>query len=127
MASDPDLDALRERVRAVTADILRDVQKRMELARQIGEIKSRKGIEVKDEKVERDIRSMVLSISADTGMDAEFALRLLNVLLEESESIQAQKRPPPPVKQTHLGVFMKARQLESSGRQIIHLEVGEPD
>ena len=126
MDRDRELEDLREQVRVVTADIIRDVQKRMELARQIGEIKNRKGIEVKDERVEQDIRKMVLAISSQTGMKPDFALRLLNILLEESESVQAQGRQPPQ-KQTHLGIFMKAKQLEASGKEMIHLEVGEPD
>ena len=64
MEQDREINVLREQVRSVTADIMRDVQKRMELARQIGEIKSRKGIEVKDEKIEQEIRNMVLSVSS---------------------------------------------------------------
>ena len=89
MEQDREINVLREQVRSVTADIMRDVQKRMELARQIGEIKSRKGIEVKDEKIEQEIRNMVLSVSSQVGMKPDFALRLLNILLEESESVQA--------------------------------------
>jgi aspartate aminotransferase len=98
----------------------------MELARQIGEIKNRRSLEVKDEKVEREIRSMALSVAGEVGMNADFALRLLNILLDESESVQTLGRRPAE-KQTHLGVFMKARELEASGKEIIHLEVGEPD
>jgi aspartate aminotransferase len=30
-------------------------------------------------------------------------------------------------KQTHLSVFLKAKELEEQGKEIIHLEVGEPD
>ena len=126
MDQDQEIQDLREQVRLVTADIIRDVQKRMELARQIGEIKNRRGIEVKDERVEQDIRKMVMSLSGQMGMKPDFALRLLNMLLEESESVQAQGRHPPQ-KQTHLGIFIKAKQLEAGGKEMIHLEVGEPD
>ncbi|HJS81403.1 MAG TPA: aminotransferase class I/II-fold pyridoxal phosphate-dependent enzyme [Nitrososphaera sp.] len=126
MERDQEINVLREQVRSVTADIIRDVQKRMELARQIGEIKSRKGIEVKDEKVEQEIRNMVLSVSSQAGMKPDFALRLLNILLEESESVQAESRQKPQ-RQTHLGIFTKAKQMEADGKEMIHLEVGEPD
>ena len=57
----------------------------------------------------------------------EFSLRLLNILLAESESVQAQNRQRQPDMQTHLGIFMKAKQLEAAGKKIIHMEVGEPD
>lgn len=126
MKDDGGLEALREKVRLVTADIVRDVHKRMDLARQIGEIKGRLGIDVRDEKVEQEVRNSVLALADDMGMNQEFTLRLLNILLEESESLQALKRPQVQ-RQTHLAIFMKAKQLEAAGRKIIHMEVGEPD
>jgi aspartate aminotransferase len=126
MKDDVELEALREKVRLVTADIVRDVHKRMDLARQIGEIKGRLGIDVRDEKVEQEVRNSVLALADDIGMNQEFTLRLLNILLEESESLQAQGRPKAQ-KQTHLAIFAKAKQLEAAGKKIIHMEVGEPD
>lgn len=130
MASgEKELEALRGQIRAVTSDILKIVQERMVLAEQVGEVKNRLGIDVKDEKVEQEIRLMIIKQAEETGMSREFALRLLNVLLAESETVQAQKRPQKnnAPRQTHLGIFQKAKQLEASGRRIIHLEVGEPD
>jgi aspartate aminotransferase len=106
---------------------MRNVHQRMELAKQIGEIKGRLGIDVKDEKVEHDIRVMVLSLADEIGMGRDFALQLLNILLAESEQVQAQNRQQKAPRQTHLGIFMKAKQLEASGKKIIHMEVGEPD
>jgi aspartate aminotransferase len=123
-----DLDILRDKVRGVTIQIMRAVQERMELARKIGEVKSRLGIDIKDEKVENDIRMTVMSLAEEIGMSTEFALQLLNVLLAESEQVQVQKSEQRVVeKQTHLSIFSKARQLEASGKKIIHMEVGEPD
>lgn len=128
MGKNEELESLRHQVRDITAQIMRNVHQRMELAKQIGEIKSRLGIDVKDEKVEHDIRTMVLSLADETGMGRDFALQLLNILLVESEQIQAQKQQQKSgQKQTHLGIFMKAKQLEASGKKIIHMEVGEPD
>jgi aspartate aminotransferase len=123
-----DLDILRDKVRGVTIQIMRAVQERMELARKIGEVKSRLGIDIKDEKVENDIRMTVMSLAEEIGMSTEFALQLLNVLLAESEQVQVQKSEQRVIeKQTHLSIFSKARQLEASGKKIIHMEVGEPD
>ncbi|HVX02606.1 MAG TPA: aminotransferase class I/II-fold pyridoxal phosphate-dependent enzyme [Nitrososphaera sp.] len=125
---DKELESLRGQIRAVTFDIVKKVHERMALAEQVGEIKGRLGIDVKDEKVEQEIRLMVIRQAEDAGMSREFALRLLNILLAESEAIQTknriQKRAP---RQTHLSIFQKAKQMEASGRHIIHLEVGEPD
>jgi aspartate aminotransferase len=127
MGKNEDLESLRHQVRDITTHIMRNVHQRMELAKQIGEIKNRLGIDVKDEKVEHDIRTMVLSLADEMGMGRAFALQLLNILLAESEQVQAQKRQKSCQKQTHLGIFMKAKQLEASGKKIIHMEVGEPD
>src|SRR5918996_3254208 len=123
-----ELDILRDKVRAVTTEIMRVVQQRIELARKIGEVKSRLGIDIKDEKVEHEIRMRVMLLAQEIGMSTEFALQLLNILLVESEHVQVQKSAQKIVKkQTHLSIFSKARQLEASGKKIIHMEVGEPD
>jgi aspartate aminotransferase len=107
---------------------MQKVQERIELAEQVVEVKSKLGIDVKDEKVEQEIRLLVIKQAAEIGMGSEFALRLLNVLLKESEAVQEKRRRGQPAqKMTHLGIFQKAKQLEASGKKIIHLEVGEPD
>src|SRR5918994_7300803 len=85
-----ELDILRDKVRGVTIQIMRAVQERIELAGKIGEVKSRLGIDIKDEKVENDIRMTVMSLAEEIGMSTEFALQLLNVLLAESEQVQVQ-------------------------------------
>src|SRR5918997_5491718 len=123
-----ELDILRDKVRGVTTEIMRVVQRRIELARKIGEVKSRLGIDIKDEKVEHEIRMRVMLLAQEIGMSTEFALQLLNILLVESEHVQTQKSEQKTVeKQTHLSIFSRARQLEASGKKIIHMEVGEPD
>jgi aspartate aminotransferase len=124
-----ELELLRDKVRDVTTQIMRAVQQRTELARKIGEVKSKLGIDVKDEKVEHEVQMTVRLLADEIGMSTEFALRLLNILLTESEHVQVQKSLQKPVekKQTHLGIFAKAKQLEASGKKIIHMEVGEPD
>jgi aspartate aminotransferase len=124
-----ELDALRIQIRALTSDILEKVHERMALAEQIGEIKNKLGIDVKDEKVEHEIRLMVIKQAERVGMSKEFALRLLNILLSESEAVQEKNRlqKDKVTRQTHLGIFQKAKQLEALGKHIVHLEVGEPD
>ena len=48
-------------------------------------------------------------------------------MLVESEHASAEKLAKVVEKQTHLGIFSKAKQLEATGKKIIHMEVGEPD
>src|SRR5919198_4419304 len=123
-----DLELLRDKVRDVTTQIICNVQHRIELAKKIGEIKSRLGIDIRDEKVEQDVRMRVMLLANEIGMSGEFALQLLNILLAESENVQVEEHPQNAVqKQTHISIFAKAKQLEASGKKIIHMEVGEPD
>jgi aspartate aminotransferase len=128
LEAEKELEALRSQIRAVTYEIMQKVHERSRLAGEVGEIKSRLGIDVKDQKVEQEIRKMVINQADEFGMDKGFALRLLNILLSESEAVQAKKYlHKTPQRQTHLGIFQKAKQLEASGKPMIHLEVGEPD
>jgi len=112
-------------MRDLTNEIFLKVQKRMEIAKEIGEIKSNLSIEVTDRNAEDDIRKSVMSLCKDIGLDSRFASQLLNVLL--SASVKVQEIQQKDGKQTHLSIFNKAKQLEATGKKIIHMEVGEPD
>ncbi|MGC2426197.1 MAG: aminotransferase class I/II-fold pyridoxal phosphate-dependent enzyme [Nitrososphaeraceae archaeon] len=127
MSKKEGLDKLRSEMRNITANIICQVQRRMELSRQIGEIKTKLNIDVMDEKVEQEVRSSILKLSKEIGMDTEFSGRLLNILLIESVRLQQKQQQNNNSQMTHLGIFMKAKQLEASGKKIIHMEVGEPD
>ncbi|MGD1835674.1 MAG: aminotransferase class I/II-fold pyridoxal phosphate-dependent enzyme [Nitrososphaeraceae archaeon] len=119
-----DLDNLRIEMRNITGEIIKLINKRMLTSKKIGEIKNVLQIEVEDEKVENEIKDYVTTLTNDINMDTELAGKILNVLLIESVKLQINKTKP---KQTHMGVFLKAKDLESQGKKIIHLEVGEPD
>ncbi len=127
MNKNDDLDRLRIEIRDITADIIHKVKKRMELSKQIGEIKNKNNIDVEDEKVESDLRNSALKIADEVGIDPEFSGRLLNILLTESVRLQNKQQNDNSQKQTHLSIFMKAKHLQATGKNIIHLEVGEPD
>src|ERR687884_227758 len=120
-----DISRLRSEIRDITEKIIYQVHNRMQISERIGEIKSKLNVDVTDEKVEQDVRNSVLRLAKEIGMDAEFSGKLLNVLLTESVKLQQRQQFTP--RQTHLGIFMKAKQLEAAGKKIIHMEVGEPD
>ena len=125
-----ELNKLRAQIRDVTLEIIAKAHKRMELSGRIGTIKGNLNIEIEDERVEQEIRQSVTEFSYKRGIDPAFSGRLLNILLMESVRLQQiqQKKPRYTIlENTHLSVFMKAKELESSGKKIIHLEVGEPD
>ena len=124
---EPKLERLREDMRLVTADIIKLVEKRMKIASQIGNIKKNLMMNIEDISVEQDMARYVHEMGTQIGLNNEFIGRLLNLLFLESIRIQKQKTSEKETKLDHMAMFLKAKQLESEGKKIIHLEVGEPD
>jgi aspartate aminotransferase len=150
------LDGLRKDIKIVTQNIISLINQRMEIARKIGEIKNELQIRVVDDKVEQEIKNYILQNRNNKELDPEFLGRIINLLIKESVSIQNNEKNkmrllynnnnkieqiPSIVNnnsnpdnitsnmeiKTHMDVFNKAKQLESWGKEIIHMEVGEPD
>lgn len=151
------LDDLRIDMKAVTQQIVALINQRMEIAKKIGEIKSELQLNVVDDKVEQEIKKHILQKSDNKGLDPEFSGRIINMLISESVIIQNHEKNkkkilPGPITtedknslkqnnntksdnivsnsikiRTHMDVFNKAKQLDSLGKKIIHMEVGEPD
>ncbi|MFZ0357031.1 MAG: aminotransferase class I/II-fold pyridoxal phosphate-dependent enzyme, partial [Nitrososphaeraceae archaeon] len=121
------LEKLREDMRLVTADIIKLVQKRMSIAGEIGNIKNNLMMKIEDITVEQDIARYVNDLGTQVGLKTEFIGKLLNLLFLESIRIQKSKHSSKEPKIDHMVMFLKAKQLESEGKKIIHLEVGEPD
>jgi aspartate aminotransferase len=121
------LEKLRDEMRNVTADIIKLVQKRMSIASEIGNIKDNLMMKIEDISVEQDIARYVRELGTQFGLNNEFIGKLLNLLLLESINIQKAKTSKKEAKLDHMAMFLKAKQLESEGKKIIHLEVGEPD
>lgn len=116
-----DINKLRDRIDKITFDILKSLKERNDIASEIGNLKNNLGIGVTNEDRENQLRSRVLQLCKEIGLDEKIAMTMLNFLLNESIKIQSIN------KQTHLSVFLKAKQLEKEGKKIIHMEVGEPD
>ena len=104
-----------------TLEIIKLLKKRVDISKQIGGVKSNLGIGITDERRESRLRTKVLELCKEIGLDESIAIRSLNFLFNESVKIQSSN------KQTHLSVFLKAKDLERQGKKIIHMEVGEPD
>jgi len=121
------LEKLRDEMRIVTADIIKLVQKRMSIASEIGNIKDNLMMKIEDISVEQDIARNVHELGTQIGLNNEFIGRFLNLLFLESINIQKAKTSKKETKLDHMAMFLKAKQLESEGKKIIHLEVGEPD
>jgi aspartate aminotransferase len=161
------LDNLRINMKTLTQQIITLVNQRMEIAKKIGEIKNELNLGIVDDKVEQEIKNFILQNSNNKSLDPEFTGRILNMLINESVTIQnyekkkKKKLIKSPTKidnspatitaateanavisnnlvsnnnfvnnikiKTHMDVFNIAKQLDSIGKKIIHMEVGEPD
>ncbi|NNL37597.1 MAG: aminotransferase class I/II-fold pyridoxal phosphate-dependent enzyme [Nitrosopumilus sp.] len=105
----------------VTLKMIELLKTRTDIAKEIGEVKKNIGKGVTDEAREDSLRSKVISLCENIGMNETIATKFLNFLLNESVKVQSTN------KQTHLSIFLKAKSLEEQGKKIIHMEVGEPD
>ena len=124
------IDDLRARMDQVTLEMTRLLAKRTRLARQIGEAKQDLGMAVEDGPREAQLREAVLREAGAEGLGKGAASRLLSVLLRESRAVQESARQACGAccgSQTPTSVLARARELEKSGRQIIHMEIGELD
>lgn len=116
-----DINDLRNKMDEVTLQMIKLLKDRTDIAKQIGEVKKNIGKGVTDESREDNLREKVISLGQEIGLDEKIATKFLNFLLNESIKVQSSN------KQTHLSIFLKAKELEQQGKNIIHMEVGEPD
>ena len=116
-----DIDQLRNKMDEITLEMIKLLKARMQIAKEIGEIKKNLGKQVIDESREENLRNKVVSLSNEVGLEESIGTKFLNFLLNESVKAQSTN------KETHLSIFLKAKSLEEQGKKIIHMEVGEPD
>ena len=116
-----ELEELRKKIEEITIDMLSLLKKRNDIAQEIGKIKNQEGMSVSNESRENELRDLVKRKCQEIDFDSNAAMKFLNFLLNESVKAQSSES------NTHLAVFLKAKELEQQGKKIIHLEVGEPD
>jgi aspartate aminotransferase len=116
-----DIEKLRDKINKITFDMIRLLKERNDVAKEIGSLKNNLGLGITNEERENQLRTKVLSLCKEIGLDEKTASTFLNLLLNESIKVQSTN------KSTHLSIFLKAKALEKEGKKIIHMEVGEPD
>ncbi|MEM3443032.1 MAG: aminotransferase class I/II-fold pyridoxal phosphate-dependent enzyme [Candidatus Bathyarchaeia archaeon] len=125
-----EISDLRREIEEVTKQIFQLVGKRFVLAQKIAEAKKGKNLPIEDVDVERKLREAVSKECEKHGVNLDFGLRLLNMLIEESKNIQrniVEKAEEKNGFSAPYEVFAEAKKIERTGKTLIHLEVGEPD
>ncbi len=126
-----DLESLRASIKAVTEEIMLLISKRLSIAKAIGDIKRRHGLEIVDERAEDELRSYIFERCNSLNLDRGLVGRLLNILMLESTKVQVNSSINTNTtgisNNTPTRIFSKARMLENEGKSIIHLEIGEPN
>ncbi|MEM4250200.1 MAG: aminotransferase class I/II-fold pyridoxal phosphate-dependent enzyme, partial [Candidatus Nitrosotenuis sp.] len=115
------IDQLRNKIDEITLQMIKLLKERTEISKQIGELKKSSGRGIFDETREEQLRKEVSELCNQIDLDESIGKKFLNFLLNESVKVQTDS------KQTHLTMFLKAKNLERQGKKIIHMEVGEPD
>ena len=116
-----ELEELRKRIEEITVEMISLLKIRTDVAQEIGKIKKQQGMSVSSESREDELRELIKKQCQNINFDSNTALKFLNFLLNESVKVQSSES------NTHLSIFLKAKELEQQGKKIIHLEVGEPD
>jgi aspartate aminotransferase len=124
MSDERELQELRREISRVTKEIIQLIALRNEVAKKIGQIKARDSLPIEDESVEEGLYRDVLEACERLDVDREIGSKILNLLLAESKRIQGS---PKRSELTPMNMFAKATELESKGRRLIRLDVGEPD
>ena len=99
------LEKLRDDMRLVTADIIKLVHKRMNIASQIGNIKNNLMMKIEDISVEQDIAKYVHDMGTQVGLNNEFIGRLLNLLFLESIEFRRKEFQTKKQKLDHMVMF----------------------
>lgn len=86
------VNELRDQMKEVTNQIMCLINQRMQLAKNIGEIKNILNLDIVDEKAEHELKSYILNCSKGLDLDPEFSGRIVNLLIGEAVRIQKHQR-----------------------------------
>jgi aspartate aminotransferase len=126
--SGSELQDLRDEVAETTKEIIKQVARRIELAKRIGQVKSRDSLPIDNERVEDALLEEVLQECKELGLDGQLGTKILATLLAESKKAQRSQgsaKAQPLI--TPMVMMAKATEIEKKGKKLIRLDVGEPD
>ncbi|MEM2237602.1 MAG: aminotransferase class I/II-fold pyridoxal phosphate-dependent enzyme [Candidatus Caldarchaeum sp.] len=118
-----ELERLRSEARQLAVEIVRMLAARRDVVSRIAEIKRSAKLDTEQPDVEAAVRQAMLDEAVKHGIPAETVNRLATVIL--SDSVEMQSKPSRQL--THMDILRKAVEMQRNGREVLRLEVGEPD
>lgn len=115
---------LRERIREITLRIVDLMAERERLVRELAALKEAAGEAPFNPEVERELRRAVTERAAELGVDADLVRRVLTLLLRRSTEVQTRSTGAQGL--THMDLMRLAKRMEKEGKEVVHMEVGEP-
>ena len=76
-----DINNLRNKMDAVTLEMINLLKTRTDIAKEIGEVKKNIGKGVTDEEREDNLRGKIIQVSKEIGLDETLASKFLNFLI----------------------------------------------
>ncbi|MDA4136605.1 MAG: aminotransferase class I/II-fold pyridoxal phosphate-dependent enzyme [Thaumarchaeota archaeon] len=125
MSAEKELSDLREQVADTTREIIDLIAARNDIAKKIGVLKTRDALPVEDARVEDGLVRLVIRECEDKGLDKQTGLKVLSTLLAEGKRVQGFQNKQPLI--TPMMMSAKAQQIEATGKQLLRLDVGEPN
>ncbi|MEM1994135.1 MAG: aminotransferase class I/II-fold pyridoxal phosphate-dependent enzyme [Nitrososphaerales archaeon] len=119
------LREIREQIADKTRIIVEEFCQRLILAKEVAALKTQLNLPIEDYQIEKKLTQQIRNICVKNNIDPKLGLKLLNILISTSISIQKAATNKPLI--TPTTIFEETRRLEEQGAKIIHLEVGEPD
>ncbi len=114
----------RQEIDDVTLSTAALLLKRLKLVEEVGKLKKERNLPVLDVKRENELIKGVLEKLEMSRKEKEYILTVLGIVINESRRIQGFKAEER--SKAFYNLFIKAKELETLGKKVVHLEVGEP-
>lgn len=86
-----EIERLRKEIKTVTVDMIKLLQKRMQLAEKIGEIKREQRLPIESPETEKELVNIITETCKKYGVSADLGLKLLALLVNQAKKIQKEE------------------------------------
>lgn len=86
-----EIERLRKEIKAVTVDMIKLMQKRMQLAEKIGKIKREQGMPIESPETEKELVNIITEACKKYGVSADLGLKLLDLLISQAKEVQKEE------------------------------------